>query len=82
MVFLIIVTVIFASRGTRVEVQPDDASDVSINAESWLAMVILDSVYSLAESTQIQVTAKGFYPLRKTIEPQYGYRVKQISPSL
>lgn len=68
LVFLIIVTVIFASRGTRVEVQPDDASDVSINAESWLAMVILDSVYSLAESTQIQVTAEGFYPHSKTIE--------------
>ena len=27
LVFLIIMTVIFASRGTRVEVQPDDASD-------------------------------------------------------
>ncbi|WP_339777819.1 PEGA domain-containing protein [uncultured Methylophaga sp.] len=68
LVFLIIVTVIFASRGTRIEVQPDDASDVSINAESWLAMVILDSVYSLAETTRIQVTAEGFYPHRKTIE--------------
>lgn len=68
LVFLIIVTVIFASRGTHVEVQPDDAADVSINAESWLAMVILDSVYSLAQSTQIQVAAEGFYPQRHTIE--------------
>lgn len=68
LVFLIILAVIFASRGTRIEVQPDDATDVSINADSWLAMVLLDSVYSLAESTEIEVTATGFYPYRKTIE--------------
>ena len=68
LVFLVIVTVIFASRGTRVAIQPDDATGVSINADSWLAMVILDSVYSLSESTEIEVNAKGFYPHRQTIE--------------
>jgi formylglycine-generating enzyme required for sulfatase activity len=68
LVFLVIMTVIFASSGTRVAIQPEDATDVSINADSWLAMVILDSVYSLSESTEIEVNAEGFYPHRQTIE--------------
>lgn len=68
LVFLTILAVLFASRGARIEVQPADAAAVSIKADSWLAMVVYGSVYSLTESAEIEVIAKGFYPHRQTIE--------------
>ncbi|THF61548.1 MAG: PEGA domain-containing protein, partial [Methylophaga nitratireducenticrescens] len=79
LVFLVIVTIIFASRGTRIEVKPDDATAVSINADSWLAMVVFGSVYSLADSTEIEITADGFYPHRQTIEQADSGKVLRIT---
>ncbi|MCL5975278.1 MAG: PEGA domain-containing protein [Gammaproteobacteria bacterium] len=79
LVFLVIVTIVFASRGTRVEVKPDDATSVSIHADSWLAMVMFGSVYSLADSTEIEVTADGFYPHRQTIEQSDSGKVLRIT---
>ncbi|MBN45159.1 MULTISPECIES: PEGA domain-containing protein [unclassified Methylophaga] len=77
--FLIILTIIFASRGTRIEIKPDDATDVSINADSWLAMVLFGSVYSLADTTEIEVTADGFYPYQQIIEQTDSGKVLRIT---
>ncbi|MDO8828133.1 PEGA domain-containing protein [Methylophaga sp.] len=79
LVFLVIVTIIFASRGTRIEVKPDDATGVSINSDSWLAMVMFGSVYSLADTTEIEVTADGFYPHQQTIEQTDSGKVLHIT---
>lgn len=73
LVLLVMVMIIFASRGTRIEVQPVDATEVTIETDSWLSMALFGSVYSLIDRTEMTISATGFYPHRQAIEqPDFG----------
>jgi len=79
LISLIILAIIFASRGTRIEVLPDDATAVSIHADSWLAMIMFGSVYSLTDSVEVEVAADGFYPHRQNIEQADSGKVIRVT---
>jgi hypothetical protein len=58
---LIILTVILASRGTRVEIKPDDATAQSfVRLHTGIAVIIGETLYSMSKNPIIIVSADGF----------------------
>ena len=61
---LIIFSLIIASRGTRIEIQPDDAAALSsVNLNKGMAVLIGETLYSISKNPTIAVSAEGFQPL-------------------
>lgn len=67
LIALIILTLIFASRGTRIEIAPDAALPATISIEQGAAIVAFGAVYSLSKEPKIRVTAERFYPHQQTL---------------
>ncbi|MCH9698486.1 MAG: SUMF1/EgtB/PvdO family nonheme iron enzyme [Gammaproteobacteria bacterium] len=61
---LFVLLAIFASRGTRINVQPDDAAQLAtIHRHQGIAVVIGETLYSLSAQPAIAVYAEGFKSL-------------------
>lgn len=60
---VIVLTVILASRGSRIEIHPDDAAILSsVRINKGIAIVIGEILYSISKKTTITVSAEGFKP--------------------
>ncbi len=58
---LVILTVVLVSRGTRIEVKPDEAAvQSSVNLSTGIAVIIGETLYSLSKNPAIAVSAAGF----------------------
>jgi len=65
---LIILSLIFASRGTRIDIHPDEAaSQAVIKIESGIALIVADTLYSVSKKPQIMVAADGFQTLSQQL---------------
>ncbi len=65
---LMILTVILLSRGTRIEIKPDDAAMLStVHVHSGIATIIGDTLYALSNNPVIDVSADGFRPAREIL---------------
>ena len=54
-------TIILASRGTRIEVHPDDAAALSsVRLQKGAAVIIGETLYSISKHPAITVSAEGF----------------------
>jgi len=73
-VALFIAMIIFASRGTRVEVLPKEiSSQASINISRGIAFVIYKHIYSMSSDVEIEIEAPGYIMLRKVLSKgNYG----------
>ena len=59
---LIVVIIILASRGSRIEVHPDDAASVaSVRLYKGVGVVIGETLYSVSKHPEITVSAEGFH---------------------
>ncbi len=57
----IIVAVIMVSRGTRLEIQPDEAADqATLKVDSGFAIIVGETLYSIAKRPVITASADGF----------------------
>ena len=65
---------LMSSRGIAVKVLPSEASDTAtIQVSDGWATVISRSVYSISPAPTVEVSAKGFRPSMRTLEPsEYG----------
>lgn len=70
---LVLLAALFVfSRGTRVEITPEDAKEYAvIRVTEGLGVTVGDTVYSLAGSPGVTVTAAGFKVATQTIDPAY-----------
>jgi formylglycine-generating enzyme required for sulfatase activity len=58
---LVVLTVILASRGTRIEIKPDDAAaQSSVHLSSGIAVIIGETLYSVSKDPAVVVSAAGF----------------------
>jgi formylglycine-generating enzyme required for sulfatase activity len=65
---LIILSLILASRGTRIDIQPDEAASQSvIHLDSGIALIIADTLYSISKHPSITVAADGFQTLTQQL---------------
>lgn len=65
---LIILSLIFASRGTRIDIHPDEAaSQAVIKIESGIALIVADTLYSVSKKPKITVAAEGFQTLSQQL---------------
>jgi len=56
-----VLTIILVSRGTRIEVQPDDAAVLSsVHLHKGLAVIVGETLYSISKYPAITVVADGF----------------------
>ncbi len=59
-VFIVLI-VILVSRGTRIEIQPDDAAALSsVRLHKGLAVIVGETLYSISKRPAIAVSAEGF----------------------
>jgi formylglycine-generating enzyme required for sulfatase activity len=57
----IILSIIMVSRGTRVEIKPDDAAtQSSVHLNTGIAVIIGETLYSISKNPVIAVSAEGF----------------------
>lgn len=60
-VTLIVLVAIFASRGTRIAVYPNDATNLAaVRLEQGIAIIVGETLYSLSKKPTIAVSAEGF----------------------
>ena len=58
---VIILSIIMVSRGTRVEIKPDDAAvQSSVYLNTGIAVIIGETLYSISKNPVIAVSAEGF----------------------
>ena len=58
---VIVLTIIMVSRGTRVEIKPDDAAaQSSMRLNTGIAAIIGETLYSISKNPVIAVSAEGF----------------------
>lgn len=74
LIIIVVLSVIFVSRGTRIEIQPADAAtEAKVAVSNGIAMVFNDSVYSLSSAPEISINTEGFYPYQRTLnEKDFG----------
>ncbi len=66
---LVILTIILASRGTRIEIKPDDASAQStVRLNTGVAVIIGETLYSISKNPVIVVSAEGYYSKTQALE--------------
>jgi formylglycine-generating enzyme required for sulfatase activity len=62
-IVLLLVMVVFASRGTRIEVLPTEITQqAQVSTEQGMAVVIFSHLYSLSPLAEIKAQAPGFLP--------------------
>ena len=67
-IVLLIMTVVFASRGTRIEVLPSEiTSQAQVSTERGLAFVVYGHLYSLSSVAEIKAQAPGFMPTTQQV---------------
>ncbi len=77
---LIVLLAIFASRGTRIEVHPDDAAELaSVRLEQGAAIVLGGTLYSLSKRPTIKVSAEGFKPTIHKLNPRDFGKVVSVT---
>jgi formylglycine-generating enzyme required for sulfatase activity len=65
---LIILSLILASRGTRIDIHPDEAANHSvINIDSGIALIVADTLYSISKKPSITASAEGFQPITQQL---------------
>jgi len=58
---VIILSIVLVSRGTRVEIKPDDAAiQSSVRLNTGIAMIIGETLYAISKNPVIAVSAEGF----------------------
>jgi formylglycine-generating enzyme required for sulfatase activity len=66
---LIVIAIVLFSRGTRIEIRPNEAS---ISAKSvvdqGVAIIISDTLYSISSKPTISVSAEGFYSKKEQLD--------------
>lgn len=77
---LLVITVVFASRGTRINVLPSEiAAQAQINAERGVALVIYGHLYSLSSTAEIEVKAPGFMTAKQRVTQNDFGKVTSIT---
>ncbi len=77
---VIILMIILASRGTRIEVKPDDAAiQASIHINAGVAMVIGETLYSILNNPAIAVSAEGFHTKTQVLDNNDFGKVMRIT---
>lgn len=77
---LLVITVVFASRGTRINVLPSEiAAQAQINAERGVALVIYGHLYSLSSTAEIEVKAPGFVTAHQRVTQNDFGKVTSIT---
>ena len=65
---LIVISVILASRGTRIEIGPDDAVPLaSVQVHTGIAVIMGETLYSISQNPAIFVSADGFKSVTKSL---------------
>jgi formylglycine-generating enzyme required for sulfatase activity len=65
---LIVLAIILASRGTRIEIHPDDAAvSSSVRLHQGVAIIVGETLYSVSKHPAITVSAEGFRPITQTL---------------
>ncbi len=77
---LIVLLAIFASRGTRIEIHPNDAADLaSVQMKQGIAVILGETLYSLSKKPTIYVSAEGFKPVIHKLNPHDFGKVVSIT---
>ena len=64
----IVLTVILVSRGTRIEIQPEDAAALSsVRLHKGLAVIVGETLYSISKRPAIAVSAEGFQSITQVL---------------
>ena len=64
----VVLTVILVSRGTRIEIHPDDAAALSsVHLHEGLAVIIGETLYSISKHPAITVSAEGFQSITQAL---------------
>lgn len=65
----IILAIILASRGTRIEIRPGEAASQSIvRLNTGIAIIIGETLYSISKNPVIIVSAEGYYSKTQVLE--------------
>lgn len=65
---IIIISIVFVSRGTRIEIEPAEArQNASLKINEGIAFIIGKTVYSISRSPTILASANGFKPKKQTL---------------
>ncbi len=76
----IILTVILVSRGTRIEIQPDNAAALSsVRLHKGLAVIIGETLYSISKHPAITVSAEGFKSITQVLNNNDFGKVMSIT---
>jgi formylglycine-generating enzyme required for sulfatase activity len=76
----IVLTVILVSRGTRIEIHPDDAAALSsVHLHKGIAVVIGETLYSISKRPAIAVSAEGFHPITQVLNNNDFGKVMSIT---
>lgn len=76
---MLMVALFVVSRGTRVEIIPEDAKEHAvIRVIEGLGLAVGDTVYSFAGNPVVTVTAPGFKVASQTIDPAHLGKVFQV----
>ncbi len=71
-ILLLLVALFVVSRGTRVEIKPEEAKEhAEIRVTEGFGFCVADTVYSLAGNPVISASAPGFKVAEKTIDPAH-----------
>jgi len=79
---LIILTIILVSRGTRIEIHPDDAAELSsVRLHQGFAVIISESLYSISKHPAISVSAEGFQSVTQVVNDNDFGKVTSVTLS-
>lgn len=67
-IVLLIITVVFASRATRIEVLPTEiTAQAQVSTEQGIAVILYGHLYSLSPLAEIKAQAPGFMPTKQQV---------------
>ncbi|MCK5189449.1 MAG: PEGA domain-containing protein, partial [Methylococcales bacterium] len=76
----IILTIILVSRGTRIEIQPSDAAELSsVHLHKGIAVIIGETLYSISKRPAITASAEGFQSITQVLNNNDFGKVMSIT---
>ena len=76
----IVLSIILVSRGTRIEIHPDDAAALSsVQLHKGVAVIIGETLYSISKKPAITASAEGFHSITQVLNDNDFGKVMSIT---
>ena len=75
---LVLLGIMLATRGTRIEVQPIEAVQSTMHVHAGFAFIVADTLYTISKNPTIEVSAAGFQVSRQTLNDADFGKVMEV----